>query len=105
MKRTILCMLLAASGLAKDQEPTVQKPACRAAIHGHFWPDAANTDGNAARKLAQCGSLEICATTGWRYKWQPVTVNVRQLGKAPQEVTPACASVMEEFGGASRPSN
>ena len=105
MKRTILCMLLAASGLAKDQEPAVQKPACKAAIHGHFWPDAANTDGNAARKLAQCGSLEICATTGWRYKWQPVTVNVRQLGKAPQEVTPACVSVMEEFGGASRPSN
>jgi hypothetical protein len=102
MKRIILCVLVAASGLAKEQESVAQKPACRAAIHGHFWPETANTDTNAARKLAQCGTLEICTTTGWRYKWQPVTVNVRQLGKAQQELTPACASVMEQLGGASR---
>jgi len=97
MKRIVLCMLVAASGIAKEQEAPVQRPACKAAIHGHFWPDAANTDVGAARKLAQCGALEICTTTGWRYKWQPVTVNVRQLGKAPQDPTPACASVIEEF--------
>lgn len=102
MKRIVLCLLVAASGLAKEQEPVAARPACRPSIRGHFWPDAANNDSNAARKLAQCGALEICTVSGWRYKWKPVTVNVRQLGKAPQEMTPACASLREEFGGASR---
>jgi hypothetical protein len=99
MKRIVLCVLVAATALAKDQETNIQRPACKAAIRGHFWPDAANTDVIAARRLAQCGSLDICTATAWRYKWKPVTVNVRQLGKAPQDPTPACASVMEEFGG------
>jgi hypothetical protein len=40
----------------------------------------------------------MCTATTWRYKWEPVVVNVRQLGKAPQEPTAACAAVMEEFG-------
>ena len=71
-----------------------------AAIHGRFWPEAANTDSDAARKLAQCGLLEICTRTTFRYKWQPVTVNVRQLGKSPQEPTPGCATIMEEVGKA-----
>ncbi len=97
MPRILLCVLVAASGLAKEQEPASQKPSCKAAIHGHFWPEVANTDANAARKLAQCGTLEICTSRGWRYKWQPVTVNVGRLGKAPQELTPACASIIEEF--------
>jgi hypothetical protein len=97
MKRIILCVLVAASGLAKEPD-AIQKPACKAALHGKFWPDAANTDVKAAGRLAQCGALEICTTTGWRYKWQPVTVNVRQLGKSPQDPTPACVRVMEEYG-------
>ncbi len=101
MKRTILCLLVAASGLAKEQE-TIAKPVCMAAIHGRFWPDAANSDGRTARKLAQCGLLEMCSKTMWSYKWKAVTVNVRQLGKEPQEPTPACAAVMEEFSGQDR---
>jgi hypothetical protein len=40
----------------------------------------------------------MCTATPWRYKWQPVVVNVRQLGKTPQEPTAACVAVMEEFG-------
>ena len=98
MKRIIFCLWIAAGCLAKEPEAT-QRPACHAAIHGRFWPEAANTDGIAARKLAQCGALDICTTTGWRYKWQPVTVNVRQLGKTPQEPSQACVAVLEEFGG------
>lgn len=101
MNRIILCVLMAANCLAKEPEPT-PKPACKAPIHGQFWPDAANSDGNAARKLAKCGALEVCTHTGWKYKWQSVTVNVRQLGKTPQDPTPACAAVMEEFGGKDR---
>jgi hypothetical protein len=92
---------MVAGCLAKEPE-AIQKPACKAPIHGQFWPQAANTDVTAARKLAQCGALEICTRTAFRYKWQPVTVNVRQLGKTPQEPTPACAAIMEEFGGKDR---
>ena len=97
VKRTILCVLMAASCLAKDPKAT-RRPVCKAPIHGQFWPDAANTDGHAARQLAKCGALEICTHSGWKYKWQSVAVTVRQLGKAPQEPTAECAAVMEEFG-------
>ena len=102
VKRITLCLLMAVGVLAKDQEPAKPRPACKASIHGQFWPDAANSDLKAARQLAQCGALEICTTTGWRYKWQPVTVNVRQMGKTPQEPTAACAAVMEQFGAKER---
>jgi hypothetical protein len=98
MHWALVAALLAAGGVAKVPE-AVEKPACGGALHGHYWPEAANTDMRAARKLAQCGALEICTDTGRRYRWKPVTVNVRQLGKTPQEPTPACAAVMAEFGG------
>jgi len=91
-------VLLAAGALTKESEP-IERPVCSAAIHGRLWPTTANTDYGAARKLAQCGSLDICTNTGRRYKWKPVTVNVRQLGKTPQEPTAACVAVMAEFGG------
>jgi hypothetical protein len=100
MHWTVLCVLLAAGALTKESKP-IEKPACSAAIHGRFWPAAANTDYEAARKLAQCGALDICTNTGRRYKWRPVTVNVRQLGTTPQEPTAACVAVMAEFGGSS----
>lgn len=103
MKRTILCVLLAAGGLAKDAE-TFARPMCSAAIRGRYWPESANSDARAARKLAQCGELDVCTRTVWRYKWESVTVNVRQLGKTPQDPTPACVAVMAEFGPKSRPS-
>jgi len=95
--RITFCVLMAASVLANQPEVS-SKPACRAAIRGQFWPDAANSDPQAARKLSQCGALEMCTATTWRYKWQPVTVNVRQLGKTPQQPTAACVAVMAEFG-------
>jgi hypothetical protein len=93
----ILCVVLAASGLTNQPEAS-RKPACKAAIRGQFWPVAANSDSGAARKLSQCGALELCTATVWRYKWQPVAVNVRQLGKTPQQPTPACAALLEEYG-------
>jgi hypothetical protein len=49
--------------------------------------------------LAQCGSLEVCTAGAWKYRWRPVTVNVRQLGKKPQQPTAECVAVMAEFGG------
>ena len=97
MKRIILCLLLSAGGLANTPQ-SPGKPACRAAIRGQFWPDAANNDSKAAVQLAQCGALEMCTSTAWRYKWQPVAVNVRQMGKTPQPPTAACAAIITEFG-------
>ncbi|HUA61569.1 MAG TPA: hypothetical protein VML19_22610 [Verrucomicrobiae bacterium] len=98
MHWALLAALLASGGIVKEAHP-VDKPVCTTTIHGRFWPDAANADAGARRKLAQCGLLEICTDTGRRYKWKPVTVNIRQLGKTPQEPTPACAEAMVELGG------
>ena len=96
MKRLIVCVLVAAAGLA-EQPQLPGKAACNAATRGRFWPEAANGDPQAARKLSQCGSLELCTVSSWRYKWRPVTVNVRQLGKGPHEPTAACAALMGEL--------
>ena len=78
VKTLLLLVLLAAASAADDPK----KPACNSANGGRFWPDAANTDPALARRMARCGNLEICTFTGWRYKWQSATVNVRQLAKA-----------------------
>src|SRR5271165_980173 len=97
---TILCMVMAAGSLA-NRPQEFRKPNCTTAIHGRFWPEAANSDSRAARRLAQCGALEMCSGK-WRLKWKPVAVNIRQLGKDPQEPTAACVAVMAEYGEASR---
>ena len=96
MKRLILCVLVAASGLA-EQPQVPRKAACNAATRGKFWPEAANGDPQTARKLSQCGSLELCTVSNWRYKWRPVAVNVRQLGKVQHEPSTECAALMAEF--------
>ena len=93
----VLSLLLSARAIALATKPP-EKPVCRAQIHGRFWPGAANANGRAAQELAQCGALEMCTSRGRRYSWQPVTVNFRQLGKAPQEPTPACAALMQKYG-------
>ena len=96
MHLTLVTALLAAGALAKSSD-RVDRPVCTVAIHGQFFPAAANSDAVAARQLAQCGALEICTRSGWKYKWQPVAVNVRQLGKAPQQPTPACAATIAGY--------
>jgi len=97
VSRIIFCALMAVSGLANQPE-VPRRPACTAAIRGRFWPDVANSNPKAAGELARCGALDMCTTTNWRHKWLPVAVNVRQLGKTPQQPTPACAAVMAEYG-------
>ena len=89
VKRLAVCVLAAASGLAEQPE-LAKKPACTAANHGRFWPEAANSDTKAARRYSQCGTLEICALGAWKYKWKPLSVNVRQLGKTQKEPSPEC---------------
>ena len=95
MKRLILCVLIAASGLA-EQPQAAKKAACNAAARGKFWPEEANADPRTARKLSQCGSLEVCTVSSWRYKWRPVAVNVHQLGKGPHAPSAECAALVAE---------
>ena len=95
VKRIILCVLVAASGLA-EQPRLPKKPACNAAARGRFWPEVADSDPKLARKLSRCGSLEICTMSGWHYKWQLVMVNVRQLGKTPQDPSLECVALVAE---------
>jgi hypothetical protein len=97
VKRIVFCTLLCAIGLA-EQPQASKKPACNAAMRGRFWPDQANSNPQAVRELSRCGALDICTGGNWRYRWRPVTVNVRQLGKTPQEPTAACAAVIAQFG-------
>jgi len=67
------------------------KPACNAKLQGHFWPEQANWDHEAARQLYQTGELEMCSMVIWKYRWEHISVNVRDLGKgrhtAPAEST------------------
>jgi hypothetical protein len=60
-------------------QPQSAKPACNAKIAGQFWPVSAESDAVARRRLAQDGDLEICVCRRWKYRWQPLTVNVHRL--------------------------
>jgi hypothetical protein len=57
------------------------KPACNAKIKGQFWPEQANRDREAARQLYQTGELEMCSMVVWKYRWEHISVNIRDLGK------------------------
>jgi len=59
-----------------------RRPACNAKVQGQFWPEEANSNHDAARRLYQSGELEMCSLEVWKYKWEHISVNVRDLGKA-----------------------
>jgi hypothetical protein len=61
-----------------------QKPACNAKNQGQFWPPEANLAGDARLQHFQEGNLEMCSLVVWKYKWQRVSVNVRDLRSAKQ---------------------
>jgi hypothetical protein len=63
-------------------QPQSAKPACNKTTAGQLWPAAAESDAGAQRRLAQDGDLEMCVCQNWRYRWQPVTVNVHRLAAA-----------------------
>ena len=58
------------------------RPACNARSQGQFWPAEANSSPEAARRLSQSGELAMCSLVVWKYKWQHLSVNVRDLAKA-----------------------
>jgi hypothetical protein len=82
MKYLALLSLLGAMSFAGQ----VGKPACNAKIQGQFWPEQANWDREAARQLYQTGELEMCSMAIWKYRWEHISINVRDLGKGRHSV-------------------
>jgi hypothetical protein len=83
-------LLIAAASLAE------QKPACNKSNHGRFWPEAANSSAEARRTAARDGSLEMCSYGIWKYRWEPLTVNVQRLADARKVPAPAFVNTTNE---------
>jgi hypothetical protein len=83
MKYIALFSVFGAMSLAQHAD----KPACNAKIQGQFWPQEANSDRFAARKLYQSGELEMCSIDVWKYRWEHISVNIRGLEKRRRSVT------------------
>jgi hypothetical protein len=62
-----------------------KRPACNAAHQGELWPAEANVSTQAAREFYQRGELEMCSLDVWKYKWQRLSVNVRELSRRKQQ--------------------
>jgi hypothetical protein len=62
------------------QEP--RKPVCNASVQGQFWPQEANLSQDAAQRLYQLGELERCSLAAKKYRWERLSVNVRDLAKS-----------------------
>ena len=78
MKYLALVVLFGVMCPASDQAP---KPACNAKNQGQFWPEKANSDHAAARLLYQRGELEMCSLVVWKYRWEHISVNARDVAK------------------------
>src|ERR1700731_4502308 len=92
----IFTLVTAASltGLAADSS----QPACNAQNYGRMWPEPANHNPKLVTKLSQCGELQICSRSSWRYRWKSLTVRIDQLqrGKPKPPRTAACEAVLAE---------
>ncbi len=88
MKRVALIALFGTICLAEQ----TGRPACTARNQGQLWPDEANFRRDAARQLYQRGELEMCSMAVWKYKWQQISVNVRNLTKTKRPSAPESGS-------------
>jgi hypothetical protein len=77
MKLIAVLSLICTAGLAGESE----RPVCNAKTRGQFWPAEANGSRDATRALAQQGGLQMCTFGTWKYKWKPMSVNVRDLAR------------------------
>jgi hypothetical protein len=83
MKYMALITLFGAMSFAGQEG----KPPCNAKIQGQFWPEQANWDREAARQLYQTGELEMCSMAVWKYRWEHISVNIRDLAKGRHSAT------------------
>ena len=84
-------------GLACLAEET-NMPPCNEPNRGKLWPQRASSDAAAVRRAERCGQLFVCSSTGWKYRWTPLTVHISQLGKGPKRDIPGCAKSDEPAG-------
>jgi len=78
MKYVALVVLFGVISLAAEQAP---KPTCNEKRQGQLWPEEANSDHAAARLLYQRGELEMCTLVVWKYRWEHLSVNARDMAK------------------------
>jgi len=78
----LLAVIVALTAISISEQ--AHRPACNAATQGRLWPAEANVSTNAARQLFQAGELEICSQALWKYKWVPLSVNVRKAASRKQ---------------------
>lgn len=83
MKYVTLMTLFGAMCFAED----ARKPVCNAQSQGQFWPEEANFSKDTARQLYQRGELEMCTLAVWKYRWEHISVNVRDLAKGRHPLT------------------
>jgi hypothetical protein len=84
MKTTLLIAFSTAICFAQE----APKAVCNAKTQGQFWPAEANFSPDAARRYTQSGELEVCARGVWKYKWEHLSINVRDLAKSKHLATP-----------------
>ena len=85
MKYAALLVLSAASCFAGQ----AHKPVCDASSRGQLWPEEANASQAAARESFQRGDLEICSLAAKKYRWERLSVNVRDLAAAKRPAASA----------------
>ena len=73
------------------------KPPCNAQNRGRIWPEGAALDRALARSAESCGQPEICTAGLWRYRWQPLTVHISQLGPKAKREAP-CGEAAADAG-------
>ncbi len=84
MLRTLLALILISQVPILAQDARV-RPRCTAKLRASFWPPEANTDAQLGHRLAREGTLEMCTLVGWRYKWSPLTINVKSAIRSEHE--------------------
>ena len=60
------------TGACYAEDLPQEKPPCNAQNRGKLWPKEAG-------RHTAAGPVEMCLMRLWRYRWQPLTVDVSQL--------------------------
>jgi hypothetical protein len=58
-----------------------ERPRCDKTSQGQFWPPRTNQERGERQKAIRCGTLQVCAHKGWRYRWEPVGEPYWRLAK------------------------
>jgi len=90
MTRTAIFVVVLGVGLLMPcpaETGAAHKPACNSRHQSQLWPDEANHSPGVARRLYQHGELEMCSLVVWKYRWQNVSVNIRDAKRMQEHRT------------------